>query len=138
MRIRAHHLLCIPRFKGGGYDKKIRKKMFLVQKKIIKNSKLKVRLVKKCDYICLSCPFFNKNKCRKRKNIEYWINIQENKIVKRLKIRYNQNFLAKNIFMLSINEIKNKELKNICRGCEYLKYCLKHGINKSFIKKLKS
>jgi len=41
-----------------------------------------------------------------------------------IKIKPNSIHNARELFE-KINKIKNKELKNICKGCEYLIYCLK-------------
>lgn len=134
MKIRAHHLLCIPRFKGGGYNKNIRDKIRDIQKKIKENPDLKIVITTSCDDICNSCTFNINNKCMKKQNSNYWIKVQDSKVMKRLGIKNNQEFLAKDIFTMSINKITNKELKQICKGCEFLRCCLKYSLNKSFIK----
>lgn len=137
IKIRAHHLLCIPRFKGGGYNKNIRERIFEIQKRIKENPNIKIKVVKECDNICDACPFKKDNICKKTPKLNYWILVQDNKVLKKLNIKNNQTFKAKNIFKLSIVKIKNKELKNICKRCNFLDFCLKYGLNKSFVSKIK-
>ena len=132
IRIRAHHLLCIPRFKGGGYNKEIRGKIFNIQKEIKNNKKIKV--ISECDEICKSCPFKNNNKCEKEQGINKNIKIQDKKVLRSLKIKNNSIINAQDIINLSIGSIDNKELVNICKGCDFLQSCLKQGLNKSLVK----
>ena len=92
--------------------------------------------IKNCDIVCFSCPFYKNNKCMKRPNINNLIKNQDSKVIKKLNIK-KKDMAAREIFSLSISMIKNKELKEICRGCNYLNSCLKYGLNKSFIKSIK-
>ena len=137
MNIRAHHLVCIPRFKGGGYSKKFRENLFSIQKRIRKNPDIEIKITRSCDEICHTCPFKKGNKCLKKKSSNYWIRVQDNKIIKKLNIKENKKWRARDVFNQSIKKIKNKELKKICGECEFLKFCLKYNLNKSFIDDLK-
>lgn len=135
MEIRAHHLLCIPRFRGKGYNKKIKRGIFNIQKRIKENPNMKIKVIKSCDAVCNACPFMLNKKCVKKPEINH-IEIQDNRVIKKLNLKENQIFKARDIFNLSA-KIKNKELKQICKGCGYLRFCLKHGLNKSLLNKLK-
>lgn len=137
MNIRGHHLLCIPRFKGGGYDRKFGKNLFKIQKRIRKNPNIKIKIIKSCDEVCRLCPYNSRNKCSKKPNLEYLIRAQDKKVIRKLGIRENKRWKARSIFGLSIEKIKNKELKKICGDCEFLKFCLKYGLNQSFVNDLK-
>lgn len=53
MKIRYHHLMCIPRFGGKGYSKEFCKNMQKI-KSCIGNENYK--LVDECDDICAHCP----------------------------------------------------------------------------------
>lgn len=136
INIRAHHLTCIPRFKGGSYNKKIRRGLFEIQKKIKESPDLKIKVIKSCDEICKACPFNKNSKCEKRPGINRWIKVQDNKVLKELGAKENSVWKAREILNLSVEKIKNMKLKQICRGCEFLPACIKDGLNKSFINKL--
>ena len=134
IRLRAHHLLCLSSkyaTKGNWYDEKLTKHALNLRKIIIKNSKIKIKILKRCDDICKKCPHRKGKICRKREKINYWILIQDNKVLKKLKIKENSVYESKDIFSLAIKEITNKDLKEICRGCEFLPNCLKYGFNES-------
>lgn len=53
MKIRYHHLMCIPRYKGEGYSRDFCENLEKVKHNIKNNS---FTLVDKCDDICLFCP----------------------------------------------------------------------------------
>lgn len=137
IKLRAHHLLCIPRFKGGSYDKKSKERFFEIQEKIKKNPNLVFKIIRNVDYGCMACPHMKNKKCMKTPESNKAIKRLDLKVLKELKIKENSIHKARKIFKLSISKIKNRELNKICRNCEYLKYCLKHGFNKSFIKLIK-
>jgi hypothetical protein len=132
--LKPHHLLCIPRYYRGGYNNKYAKNFKRICMGIRKNPDQKIKVTKKCDDICIKCPHQLNYTCKKRENINHWIMIMDNKVLKLLKIKNNSTHKAKDILNLSINKIKKKELKNICKGCEFLQFCIKYNLNKSFIK----
>lgn len=111
--------------------------MFDIQKRVEENPLLGIQIVRGTDEVCCACPFLKENKCSKKPGINYWVRVQDNKVLKALEIKANSSFTAKDIFNLSIEKINNKELKRICEGCEFSQYCLKNGLNKSFTKKIK-
>ena len=138
INLKPHHLVCIPRyFSKGGYNKKYSQNFNKICKLIRKNPNIKIKIIKKCDDICKQCPYKKDNICKKIQDINYLINIQDNRVLKTLRIKNNSIHKAKDIFNLSINKINNKNLKKHCKikyGCEFLKPCLKYNFNKSFIK----
>jgi len=137
IKLRAHHLLCLSRFKGGGYNKKIREKIRKIQNKIKKNPNVIIHICRSIDDICISCPFINQKRCEKKEDINKDIKLQDQNVLKFLKIKNNQKIKAKDIILLLNKKIKNEELKRICKGCEFLPFCIKYGMNKSLMKKTK-
>ncbi len=131
-KIRAHHLLCIPRFYGGGYNKKFGENMKKICSYIRKHPNTKIKVLKKCDDLCAKCPHKKNNICKKTSKINYWILSQDNKVLKKLKLKENSIHKAKDVFNLSMKNVGNKDVKNICQGCPFLNNCLKVGINNSF------
>lgn len=136
IKIRAHHLLCIPRFYGGGYNKVFGENLKRICFKIRKNPNIKIKVIKECDDICAKCPYKKDNICKKTPKLNKWIIIKDKKVLKKLKIKENSIHKAKDIFNLSMEKVNNKNIKNICKGCAFLKNCIKVGINKSFKKDL--
>ena len=59
------------------------------------------------------------------------------KTLRLIKIKPETKHKALDLNNLIIENINDRDLKQICKGCEYLSSCLKCGINKSFQKALK-
>jgi hypothetical protein len=137
IKLRAHHLLCIPRFYSGGYDKKFAENMKKICLQIRKNPNTKIKIiVGKSDSLCDKCPHLSNKKCIQSKMIGKWVILQDKKIMKYLKIKPNKTYLARDIFNLSIDKINKKNINKVCKGCIFLKNCIKVNINKNFQKDL--
>lgn len=61
IKIRYHHLMCIPRFTGKGYSEEFCKNMQTVKNEIEYNN---YQLVEECDEICSHCPNNIKGVCK--------------------------------------------------------------------------
>lgn len=137
IKIRFHHLLCIPRFYHGGYDEKFTKNMKNVVQSIRKNPNQKIKIITgKNDNLCDSCPYWYENRCVQSKKIGKWVVSQDKKVAKYLNLKPNSIHKAKDVFNLSMNKVNNKTIKSICKSCIFLENCIKVGINNSFKKDL--
>lgn len=125
IKLLTHHLLCISKFTDADWYNQEYKKNFLKIVSIIKKNP-KIKILRNCDDICKKCPHIKNKLCNKpsKYKISHWIKVQDNKVMRLIKIKPNSIHNARELFE-KINKIKNKELKNICKGCEYLIYCLK-------------
>lgn len=136
IRIRPHHLLCIPRFYGGGYSKEFGLNLKKICINIRENPSIKVKVIRECDDICEKCPYKKENICKKTPNLNKWILRQDDIVLNKLEIKQNSIYRAKDIFNHSMNTITSENIANICKGCVFLKNCIKVGINNSFKKDL--
>jgi uncharacterized protein len=137
IKIRGHHLSCVPRFYHGGYDKTFADNMKKVVMQIRKNPDTKIKLlIGKPDSLCDECPNLDKNKCVQSPHVGKWVVAQDKKMLKLLKLKENSIHTAKEIYNLSIEKNNPKTIKKVCKGCIFLDNCIKVGINKSFQKEL--
>lgn len=137
IKLRAHHLLCIPRFYSGGYDKKFAKNMKKICLEIRKNPAINIKIIiAKPDDLCNKCPHLHNKECFLLPEIQKYVLTEDKKAAKYLKIKGNSIHKAKDIFNLSIDKINPKAIRAICNNCPWLDNCLKVGINKSFQKDL--
>jgi len=135
IKIRAHHLLCIPRFYRGGYNKKFADNMKQICLEIRKNPREKIKvIIGKPDNLCEKCPYLFKNRCIQSKKISKWVTDQDRKVPEYLRVGQNSIHKAKEIFNLSMYKVNPKTIKKICKNCIFLTNCQKVGINKSFQK----
>lgn len=137
LKIRAHHLLCIPRYYHGGYNKKFAKQHKKVCLLIRKNPDLKIKILKEVDDLCLKCPHRKGKSCCKSslENNKDVIDTDK-RVFKKLKLKNNSIHIAKDVFNLSMDKITVKTLKKICSPCNMLESCLKSNINNKFKKEL--
>ena len=135
IKIRAHHLLCIPRFYSGGYNKKFAKNMKKIVYDIRKNPHQKIKIViGKPDDLCMACPHLKGEACKNPEEVEKWVILEDKKVAKHIKIKPNSIHLAKELFNLSMQKVRDKDVKKICKECPFMENCLHVGINKSFQK----
>lgn len=60
IKIRYHHLMCIPRYQGNGYSRDFCVNLEKVKQSLKNNDYI---LVEECDDICLVCPNNIDGKC---------------------------------------------------------------------------
>ncbi len=137
IKIRGHHLLCIPRHYSGSYDKESSKHWKKTCLNIRKSPNQKIKVIIKCDELCKKCPHFKNNICKKTPQMDKILTKFDKKIIKILGIKENSIYKAKDIFNLSINKIKDKDIRKLCKGCGNESNCERLGVNKSFQKELK-
>ncbi len=138
IEIRAHHLLCIPRFYHGGYDKNFAENMKAVCQYTRKNPLYKVKIIiAKPDVLCKKCPHLFEGRCVQSEKIGKWVDSQDVKVAEYLNLKPNSVHIAREVFNLSMEKVNEKTIKFVCEGCIFLENCIKVGINKSFKKDLK-
>ncbi len=119
MNIRAHHLLCMKYFKGKGYSEDFVSNFYEVIKKLKDNPVIKV-----VDYpgvICGSCPHNVDDRCVKKPDSEKKVKEKDDRIMKILGVGLNQQIKAADASNL-VN-LKLDKLKELCKDCEWKKYC---------------
>jgi hypothetical protein len=137
IQIRAHHLLCIPRFYRGGYDEAFAKNMNAICQTIRKNPDTKIKVVVgRLDDLCDKCPHRSGKSCIQSKKIGKWVVLQDKKTIKYLRIKPGSIYKARDIFGLSMKKINPKTIRNVCKGCIFIENCINVGINNSFKKDL--
>lgn len=56
MKLRPHHILCIQKFIGKGYNEDFTLHMNAIVSKLIDNPKVQITITHGCDDICERCP----------------------------------------------------------------------------------
>lgn len=67
MKIRYHHLLCIPRFEGKGYSDDFCRKLAEISKDF---NRAEYELVESCDDLCEVCPNNINGVCRDSEKVD--------------------------------------------------------------------
>jgi len=133
LKIRAHHLLCIPRYYGGCYDKKFAKNMKKICLFIRKHPDTRIKVVSgKPDVLCVKCPYMKGSVCVQTPKMQKWVLSHDKKVLNYLKLKNNSVYIAKNIFNLSMDNADS--VARICKTCIFREDCTNVGINNSFRK----
>ena len=107
-------------FKKKGYSKEFVLNFCEVMKALKDNPV--VRVTNNADIICSACPHNNNGKCiRKGSNFEDEIKKDDNKVMKDLGIKPNTKMEI--IEARNLVDQKLEKLREICKDCEWLKYC---------------
>lgn len=137
IQLRAHHLICLPRFYSGGYNKVYAENLKKTCLDIRKNPDTKIKvIIAEPDVICKKCPYLSNKKCVNKALPKNWGIAEDKRIAKYLKIKNNSIHKARDVFNLSMEKVDSKTIKKVCPTCPYLDHCIKKGINNSFRKDL--
>lgn len=63
MQLRPHHILCIQKFTGNGYDEKFTAHMTSLVSLLGRQPETKITLIKGCDDLCSACPNMHGGAC---------------------------------------------------------------------------
>jgi hypothetical protein len=133
--IRAHHLLCIPRFYRGGYDEEFADNMKKTCLTIRKDPGVRIRVViGKPDVLCRKCPHRHGDRCMQSGEIERWVMAQDEKVAAHLGLEPGAICKAKDVFSVSMEMVSERAIRPVCEGCIFLDNCIRVGINNSFRK----
>lgn len=136
INLRAHHLLCIPRYYRGGYDHKFAKNMKKICLEIRRNPEVKINLGAKCDDLCHKCPYEHKGVCAQTPKIGGDVLSWDKKVLKALKLKENSVHKARDILGLAIDKFDRSDIRKVCDNCIFFDSCIKVGINNSFRKEV--
>ena len=79
MKIRYHHLMCIPRYKGEGYSREFCENLERVKASIEAEN---VTYVDCCDDICLFCPNNENGICKENEKVSRYDALVKEKVLK--------------------------------------------------------
>jgi hypothetical protein len=135
LNIRAHHLLCIPRYYSGGYNQVFAEQHKKVCMSIRKNPNQKIRILRKLDDLCARCPHNGGKVCAKKPDSNEHVMWLDSQVLRALNLKENSVHTAKDAFNLSMSKIPS--VKILCKDCvTYYKSCTSvnngTGINNSF------
>lgn len=116
--IRAHHLLCLPGYKGINYSPESKNNWDIITAELKINPDMKIKIIDGTDTLCIKCPAqgAKKNKCKEDftraldENVKQLLNIKAGEI-------YPYRVLSEKLKNL-LNEHKHYE---ICGACSWRK-----------------
>ena len=120
MNLRPHHLLCIQKFTGHGYDEAFTKHMTDLVSKLKNNPMTEITVTKGCDDLCKVCPNNMNGVCASLQKVDF----MDNAVIDICKIKYGEKapweYLAKAAFE---RIFETDEFNKICSSCEWFELC---------------
>ena len=118
--LRPHHLLCLQKFTGHGYNRQFTSHMLSLVRKLTSNPETHISLTCKCDHLCSACPNRQNNKCTSsEKVLRMDFAVLD---VCQLQLEKEQDWLslsstAKNLIL------ETQKFDNICSQCQWYTLC---------------
>lgn len=124
LNLRAHHLCCIQGFQGYGYSPVFVANMRAVISGLEALPSRPVKLITKCDAICISCP--SKRECTIQESaLSQRIRQMDLVVLDKLKIEDGTVLKADEAFKLINSKInRTSDIEDICGTCKWRQKCL--------------
>ena len=124
LHIRAHHLCCIQGFQGYGYSPAFVANMRAVISDLEALPSRPLKLVTKCDAICVSCP--SKRECTiQESHLSRRIKQMDHVVLDKLGIEDGIVVNADEAFRLINSKINNaSDIEDVCGTCKWRQKCL--------------
>ena len=118
MKLRPHHLLCIQKFTGHGYDEVFTKHMTAIVNKL--PGGVEITLHKGCDDVCVACPHNQNGKCVSLEKVDKL----DQGVLNACNLSFGQTGMWKD-FADKANELilTTKEFDSICGDCQWYSLC---------------
>ena len=118
MKLRAHHLLCIPMYQGKGYSEGFTAHMGEMLKMLEKN--VPVRLTADTDEICSACPNNNGGTCKEAEVVQFY----DAAVLKACDLKEGQEIRFLEFAEQVQEKIIEPEIREkICGNCQWNEIC---------------
>ena len=126
MNLRAHHILCIQKFTGHGYNETFTFYMQKVVDKLKANPLNTICIKKGCDDLCERCPNNIGNKCSTLDKVS----LMDDKVIEICNLNYDKNYIWNDIKNnLKETILKTDKFNDVCKDCEWFNLCLNTEVN---------
>lgn len=118
--LRPHHLLCLQKYTGHGYDETFTIHADNVTQALSANPEMETEIVKGCDIMCGKCPFNNGGTCK----TEEKVNTLDAEVLKTCAVQYGDIGCWKD-FSQKAKELilDTEEFDRICSCCSWYELC---------------
>ena len=128
LQLRPHHLLCIQKFVGHGYDEAFTAHMTAVTAAIADAPDTRVTLVQGCDALCTACPHNENGVCTTLEKV----NFMDSAVLAATKLAYGGEFPWATLARMAREKVfSTDEFPRICGSCQWFGLCKTTGILKN-------
>ena len=120
MYLRPHHLLCIQKFTGHGYDADFTAHMKSIVSELTENPKTQITVVQGCDALCKMCPNNRNGVCTSLEKVAF----MDSAVLGICSLTYGEKILWENAAGKAREQIfKTEEFHNTCACCQWFALC---------------
>lgn len=119
INIRPHHFLCLPGYRGKGYDGQHKTSWDTISAELKQNPDTFVRVVEGQDDLCANCPNArgeNGIRCNQR-----FLGQLDNKVKDMLNLSTNAVYTWQDIMNKTFNTFNKDKHQEVCGNCEWRK-----------------
>ena len=120
MNLRPHHLLCIQKFTGHGYDAAFTAHMKRIVSELRENPETQITLAQGCDDLCGMCPNNQGGACSSLEKVAF----MDSAVLRVCGLSYGENIPWAEAAGKAWERIfQTDEFYNICAGCQWFELC---------------
>lgn len=133
MNLRPHHLLCIQKYTGHGYDAHFTRHMTSLVSELAENPQIPVRIVRECDDLCHKCPHNVNGVCTSSEKVTSI----DQAVLGACSLAYGEIAPWEELANQARTQIfETEEFRNTCSCCQWFELCrateVYHESDKSF------
>lgn len=120
MNLRPHHLLCIQKFTGSGYDEAFTKHMSEIVALLAENPETRIKLTHGCDFVCTKCPNNKNEACLSAEKVLK----MDNSVLEICGLNYGEIFAWTGLSRTAREGIlKSDQFEQVCSSCQWYELC---------------
>ena len=120
MHLRPHHLLCIQKFTGHGYNADFTSHMQSIVSALTENPDIRITLVHGCDDLCKMCPNNENGVCASLEKVAS----MDSAVLNSCNFAYGETVLWTEAARRAREQIfETEDFSNICACCQWFALC---------------
>ena len=120
MNLRPHHLLCIQKFTGNGYDQAFTRHLTEIVARLADDPETRITLTHGCDFVCLLCPNKKNEVCLSAEKVLQ----MDNAVLEICGLSYGEILSWAELSRRAREEIlKTDRFDRTCSTCEWYELC---------------
>lgn len=120
MNLRPHHLLCIQKFTGHGYDAAFTARMSAVVSLLTEDPMTEVTVTQGCDDLCKACPYNRQGACTSLEKVDF----MDGAVLDTCGLSYGEKAPFAALAEKARERIlEGERFREICGACEWFELC---------------
>ncbi|MCH5186788.1 MAG: DUF1284 domain-containing protein [Oscillospiraceae bacterium] len=126
MKLRPHHILCLQKFTGHGYDEEFTRHMTSVVMSLAQSPEAEIEIIRGCDELCGNCPNNSGGACTSLEKVAE----MDSGVLKICGLDYGNSTDWAELAQTARKRIfETEEFYNICARCQWFELCSGTEVN---------